>query len=70
MFVPFGTTAPPLAWVPLAPIPKLGSGRSIINNEREHVAEVTGDFPLCPFALKRKPNPNSNISLTAAQFYT
>lgn len=29
LLAPFGTTAPPLAWVPLAPIPRFGSGNSI-----------------------------------------
>lgn len=35
LLVPFGTTAPPLAWVPLAPIPRFGSGNSINNTEAE-----------------------------------
>lgn len=33
LLVPFGTTAPPLAWVPLAPIPRFGSGNSINNRD-------------------------------------
>lgn len=47
LFVPFGTTAPPPAWVPLAPIPRFGSGNSINNTERCNVAQMTGDFLLC-----------------------
>lgn len=29
LLLPFGTTAAPFAWVPLAPIPRFGSGNSI-----------------------------------------
>lgn len=47
LLVPFGTTAPPPAWVPLAPIPRFGSGNSINNTERCNVAQMTGDFLLC-----------------------
>lgn len=39
LLVPFATTAPPLAWVPLAPIPKFGSGNSI-NNTRARRGNV------------------------------
>ncbi len=35
LLVPFGTTAPPLPWVPLAPIPRFESGNSINNKEAD-----------------------------------
>lgn len=43
LLVPFGTTAPPLAWAPLAPIPRFGSGNSINNAEAEGVKCSRGD---------------------------
>lgn len=62
LLVPFATTAPPLAWVPLAPIPKFGSGNSI-NNIRARRGNVyqgmTGDFPLCPSDLKEEGEKNT-----------